>query len=137
MTDFINCPFCCGHEAVSREAAHIIKEAIALHLHRWRETLPDSVVCELENIRNVILNHAERAEPAERYTPPICPTPTKQRYHTREHALPNAVKWHQHAYECPCGYWHLSKQSIGEHHAKINSPAASPDEFESIDPLLL
>jgi hypothetical protein len=62
MTDFITCPFCSGHEAVTQEAAHIIKEAIALHLHRWRATLPNHVVCEMENICNVILNTAEREQ---------------------------------------------------------------------------
>lgn len=136
MTDFINCPFCCGHEAVSREAANAIAQMITGYLS-VSDPQQTQLECELENIRNVILNHAERLHPAERYTPPICPTPTKQRYHTREHALPDAVKWHQHAYECPCGYWHLSKQSGAEHHAKINSPAADADEFETIDPLLL
>lgn len=133
-SDFINCPFCSGHEAISQEAAVVILEAFEPYLKKFSE---GPLKCELENIRNMILNAQERKQPAERYTPPICPTPGKRPYSNREHALPDAVKWHQHAYECPCGYWHLSKQSGAEHHAKINSPAAGSEEFESIDPLLL
>ena len=63
MINFVQCPFCAGHESVSPEAAHLIKESIALHLHRWGSTLPQSLVTELENICNAILNQAER-EPA-------------------------------------------------------------------------
>lgn len=96
----------------------------------------DAVTTELMNIRNVILNTQERAAPVEEYTPPICPTPAKRRYSNREHATPYAVKWHQHPYECACGFWHLSKQSLTEHITKINSPPAGPDEFDAIDPLL-
>lgn len=125
--NFITCMFCSGHESVSPEAAHIIKEAIALHLHRWRTTLPEPTICELENICNVIENTEQRM---------ICPTPSKAKYTNREHALPFAVKWKQHAYECACGHWHLSKQTPTEHATKINSPPTSPDEFETIDPLL-
>lgn len=136
MTDFINCPFCSGHESVSREAAEEIAAMIDTHLYGFKEC---QLKTELMNIRNVILNHAERAVPAERYTPPICPTPQKRRYYSRDSGdlKRDTVRWHQHAYECPCGYWHLSKQSGAEHHAKINSPAAGAEEFESIDPLLL
>jgi hypothetical protein len=138
MISFINCPFCSGHESVSPEAARLIREAIALHLHRWRSTLSDMLVTELENICNVIDNTAERQQ-VERYSEalPICPTPAKRKYSNREHALPFAVKWQQNAYECECGFWHLSKQTPAEHAAKINSPPASPDEFETVDPLLL
>lgn len=136
MHNFITCPFCSGHESVGAEAAGIIKEAIALHLHRWRATLPEHVIGELENICNVIDNTEERREPE--YVPPICPTPAKRKYSNREHALPFAVKWQQHAYACDCGFWHLSKQTPAQHSAKINAPPASADEFERvIDPLLL
>jgi lysyl-tRNA synthetase class I len=91
---------------------------------------------ELENIRNVILNTQER-ETQEEYVPPICPTPNKRKYSNREHALPFAAKWRQNAYECDCGFWHLSKQSGSEHKAKINSPPAAADEFDAVDPLML
>lgn len=60
MHNFITCPFCAGGEKVSPLAASIIREAIALHLHRWRSTLPEPVLCELENICNAIQNREER-----------------------------------------------------------------------------
>lgn len=133
MIDFITCPFCAGHETVSPEAADVIAALIEKYTR-------GSVVFELEtellNIRNAILNTAQRAQPVEEYEPPICPTPDKRKYSNLAHAQPDATKWHQHAYRCGCGYWHLTKQSATEHSAKINSPAASADEFEAIDPLL-
>lgn len=137
MTEFIHCPFCAGHESISAEAADRIKEAIE-RLLAADETLSQAQT-ELMNIRNAILNAQERAaQPIlPKYIPPLCPTPGKRPYVNREHALPFAVKWNQYEYECACGYWHLSKQSQSEHTAKINSPAASADEFEAIDPLLL
>lgn len=61
MSNFTRCPFCAGHESVSPEAASIIRESIALHLHRWRATLPEPVCGELENICNAIQNQEERA----------------------------------------------------------------------------
>lgn len=136
MFSFVKCPFCSGHEAVSLEAAGIIRQSIALHLHRWRTTLTDSAICELENICDVILNTQEREEPAKEYTPLICPTPDKRKYSNLSHAQPDATKWCQHPYKCDCGFWHLSKQHPTEHKAKINSPAAGADEFDTVDPLL-
>jgi hypothetical protein len=136
---FIKCPFCSGHEAVTPEAANLIREAIALHLHRWHSTLSNELVGELENICNVIDNTAER-EPQPQQAEdvaPLCPTPDKRRYAMREWAEPDAAKWRQHPYQCACGYWHLSKQTEAEHRRKINSPPAGADEFETVDPLLL
>lgn len=132
MTSFINCPFCSGHEKISEEA--LTELAMMISVRRFGS---DAATAELLNIRNMILNARERGAPVEEYTPPICPTPAKAKYANPEHALPNAIKWKQHPYLCACGYWHLSKQSPTEHASKINSPPASADEFDEIDPLLL
>jgi hypothetical protein len=137
MISFINCPFCFGHETVSSEAAALIEQAIHYELGERGSELSPKLIGELENIRNVILNTQERLEPVEEYTPPLCPTPAKRKYSNLAHAQPDAAQWRQHPYECACGYWHLSKQSTTEHTAKINSPAASADEFDAVDPLLL
>lgn len=56
MTDYQRCPFCSGHEQVSTEAMEILEEAIRAFLPKRESPLK----CELENIRNVILNHQER-----------------------------------------------------------------------------
>ena len=132
MLNFIRCPFCAGHESISAEAA----KSIELMIHRWLETnvVRDHLAAELENIRNAILNQQERAPPEEKL--PLCPTPQKRKYSNLEHAHHDAVRWNQHPYECVCTYVHLSKQTPTEHAAKINTPAASADEFEPIDPLL-
>jgi len=143
MESFVKCPFCAGHEAVGPEAAAEIARMITTRI----QFMPEGPLqCELENICNAILNTQERECPhgcdskdnCVICTPaPICPTPDKRKYSNREHALPFAVKWGQNPYACECGYWHLSKQKAAEHAAKINSPPAGPDEFDSeIDPLL-
>jgi hypothetical protein len=59
MTDFITCPFCSGHEAVSPEAAAVIAKLIEQELPGWLDEGP--LLSELENIRNMILNTEERA----------------------------------------------------------------------------
>jgi hypothetical protein len=64
MTDFINCPLCSGHENVSREAASAIEEAIDNYLKSNEHGyLSAAARCELENIRNVILNTQDREKP--------------------------------------------------------------------------
>jgi hypothetical protein len=60
MTDFINCPFCSGHEKVSRDAAVVINELIDGLLPKLQES---ALKIELENIRNVILNTQDREKP--------------------------------------------------------------------------
>lgn len=132
MTDFIRCPFCSGHEVISTETADLLIEWIDSN-EDWRR--PKQVQAELENIRNSILNHREREQEQEPLLP-ICPTPDKAKYASREHSHHNAIRYRQHPYQCECGYWHLSKQSGVEHTAKINAPAATADEFDPIDPLL-
>ena len=129
---FITCPFCSGHEAISPQVAEVIGEMIGTVLATHPDW-PRESICELENIRNVILNTQGREAEPEQYVPPICPTPDKAKYGDYDHSLPNARKYKQHPYHCECGYWHLSKQ----HSSKINSPPASADEFEAIDPLML
>lgn len=137
MISFINCPFCSGHEAVSPEAATAIAELIEKALYKSDSPLTP-LGGELQNILNVIRNTEEREEPqAEEYTPPICPTPEKRRYVNREAAIPHATKFGYHPYECECHYWHVSKQTPAEHRRKINSPPSEPNEFPTIDPLLL
>lgn len=132
MISFVKCPFCAGHEAISAKAV----DAIANAIDAWvQEHGSPELICELDNIRNDILNRQERtAEPE--YKPPLCPTPQKRKYSNMDHAMPDAIQWKQYAYECACGYWHLSKQSREEYLAKINSPAADATEFPDIDPLL-
>jgi hypothetical protein len=134
VAEFIKCPFCSGHEAVSPEAAERIAGMIYNSMDGWPEDSP--LATELWNIRNAILNTQEREQPREEYTPPLCPTPDKAKYGDAKHAAPNAAKYRQHPYQCECGYWHLSKQAPAAHLAKINSLAAGADEFEAIDPLL-
>lgn len=135
MTDFVTCPFCAGHEKVSDGAAAEIADWLAV----WEYKADSPLKTELLNIRNAILNTAERKAPVKEYTPPECPTPSKRIYYTALAAADRAAEWKQHAYLCACGYWHLSKQSPAEHGGKINAPAASADEFDAIpiDPLLL
>lgn len=132
MAEFVKCPFCCGHEVISAEAAAVIATVLMA-----AEVTPmsDAVAIELQNICNSIENFRQH-EQREEWRPPMCPTPGKRKYSNHEHALPYATKWRQHAYECECGYWHLSKQTPTDHHAKVNAPPAAPDEFDSIDPLL-
>ena len=130
MLDF-NCPLCSGHGMLSDEALH--EMAMMLSVRRFGS---DAVSTELMNVRNMIMNILERKPEAAVEELPICPTPSKAKYGDRKHAEPNAAKYHQHPYQCECGYWHLSKQTPTEHATKVNSPAASPDEFETIDPLL-
>lgn len=131
MLNFTRCPFCAGHESISPEAA----KSIELMIYRWLETnvVKDHLAGELENIRNAILNQQERTVEEKL---PLCPTPQKRKYSNLAHATPDANKWRQHPYKCECTYWHLSKQSPIEHTTKINTPAATSDEFEPIDPLL-
>lgn len=63
--DFMNCPLCSGHEQMSEDAAHTLREAIDLYLVPATD-LPEHVRGELLNIRNVIQNGREpgRPEPA-------------------------------------------------------------------------
>lgn len=137
MVDFVTCPFCAGHEKVSPKAAAVIASQIL----RWCEeqSRDSELMGELINIRNAILNTAERAAPVEEYQPPQCPTPQKQRFYSRGATEQTAKRWGHHPYECVCGYWHLSKQTPAAHVAKLNAPPASGEEFETIpiDPLLL
>lgn len=139
MTDFVTCPFCAGHEKVSDEASAFILQAIAYEMGERGSELSPDLITELLNIRNAILNTAERAAPVEEYTPPKCPTPQKQRFYSRGATEQTAKRWGHHPYECVCGYWHLSKQTPAAHVAKLNAPSASGEEFETIpiDPLLL
>jgi hypothetical protein len=58
MIEFITCPICSGHEKLSAEAADRLATAIYNSIHGWTGNEP--WVAELENIRNVILNRAER-----------------------------------------------------------------------------
>lgn len=127
---FVKCPCCCGHEVISEGAA------LALALMIGKADLGYTpVAAELENIRNSILNFRQH-EQREEWKPPPCPTPAKRKYSNHAHALPYATKWSQHAYECECGYWHLSKQTPADHKAKVNAPPAGADEFDDVDPLL-
>lgn len=60
--DFMNCPCCSGHEAISVDAAAALEDAIREHLAL---SLSEHVRAELMNIRNVIVNSREpRIEPA-------------------------------------------------------------------------
>jgi len=44
-----------------------------------------------------------------------CPHPSKVRFKTKEYAQVRATVLGYNAYECVCGYWHLtSQQSINE-----------------------
>lgn len=133
MFNFTRCPFCAGHESVSPEAASTIAELISRSSYEYGP----QVEAELLNIRNAILNQAER-ETTPPWEPPLCPTPQKRKYSNLDHAHHDAVRWNQHPYECACTYWHLSKQTPTEHATKISGPAADADEFEAvtIDPLL-
>lgn len=63
MLNFINCPICAGHEKISAEAAYAIAQAIAswVIVAEGRPHLfPNAPLTELANIRNAILNGAER-----------------------------------------------------------------------------
>ena len=59
--NFVKCPFCAGHETVSPEAAAFIEKAIAYELDEAGSSTPTPLLVELSNIRNAILNMAERA----------------------------------------------------------------------------
>jgi hypothetical protein len=147
MYNFVQCPFCAGHETISAEAADAIAVLIRGYVHYAEEDNP--LTAELSNIRNAILNRRERVScgVTGHQTPgqcgncgnemmPLCPTPQKRKYSNLTHAKPDAAQWRQHPYECACGYWHLSKQTSAEHATKINSAAADAEEFSDIDPLL-
>jgi hypothetical protein len=60
MIEFIKCPFCAGHEAVTPEALEIIANQIDECVNLLDET---PVKTELHNIRNAILNTRERVDP--------------------------------------------------------------------------
>lgn len=63
MLTFIKCPICSGHENISPEAADALAKAIeswVIAAESRPHMLPDAPIAELENIRNVILNRAER-----------------------------------------------------------------------------
>lgn len=57
MLNFITCPFCSGHEAVSPEAATAIAGMIEEEL---RGKCTSALDTELFNIRNMIVNMQER-----------------------------------------------------------------------------
>lgn len=57
MLNFIQCPFCAGLEKVSPEAADALANLIA---QRSNGGMKNFVQIELDNIRNHILNVAER-----------------------------------------------------------------------------
>jgi hypothetical protein len=97
---------------------------------------PPEVLAELQNVVNHITSHLERPPTVDDYKPPECPTPQKQRYYHEAQAAINAMKWKQHVYKCECGYFHLSKLAPGMFTDKINSPAASADEFPDPTPTL-
>jgi hypothetical protein len=59
--NFIKCPFCSGHEAISPEAARLIADGIGIVND---DELPVFVQIELDNIRNTILNYEQREQPA-------------------------------------------------------------------------
>ncbi len=54
---FVKCPFCAGHELVTPGAADVIAELIE---HDFQSD--PALRCELENIRNAILNTRERED---------------------------------------------------------------------------
>lgn len=56
----VQCPLCAHSETISAEAADALADAIRLFMH---DKMAPAVVTELENIRNHILNQAERATP--------------------------------------------------------------------------
>jgi hypothetical protein len=60
LLNFIKCPFCAGHEAVSPETAHAIESMIEAFLYVDEHPRPEALETELWNIRNAILNHQER-----------------------------------------------------------------------------
>lgn len=60
MSDYQRCPFCAGHEVVSPQVVEVIGEMIGTCL-ATNPDWPKEAICELENIRNAILNHQERA----------------------------------------------------------------------------
>jgi hypothetical protein len=63
MLTFIDCPICSGAEKISPEAADELAKAIQGRLDAFEarpHMFPDAPIAELENIRNVILNRAER-----------------------------------------------------------------------------
>lgn len=57
---FVKCPFCAGHYAVSSEAAAAIENMIAGYLDFYDDHSP--LATEMHNIRNAILNTAERID---------------------------------------------------------------------------
>lgn len=60
---FITCPICSGHEKISPEAADALAHAIeswVIAAESRPHMFPNAPIAELENIRNVILNRAER-----------------------------------------------------------------------------
>jgi hypothetical protein len=134
--NFIKCPFCAGHEVVSPEAAETIADMIQVWIDNDGDPTGEDPTGELMNIRNAILNGQERREQNPGEVVPLCPTPKKRRYFSKDHTIHDATQWRQYAYLCDCGWWHLSKQRPEEHAVKINSPVAGADEFPGIDPLL-
>ena len=129
-----HCPFCAGHDwrlLSNHQSRRPSPPGLATNV------VKDHLAAELTNIRNAILNQAERETTPPWEKLPQCPTPTKRKYSNLEHAHYDAVRWNQHPYTCVCTYVHLSKQTATEHAAKISTPPATADEFEDIiDPLL-
>lgn len=72
MFDFTQCPLCSKSEKLSVEAADAIYDALEGFMHSnefgYAST---SLVTELTNIRNVILNIAERRSTKERTIDPL------------------------------------------------------------------
>jgi hypothetical protein len=61
VVEFVKCPCCAGHEAISAEAADRLAGMIYNSMSGWPEDSP--LKCELMNIRNAILNTQERVDP--------------------------------------------------------------------------
>jgi hypothetical protein len=62
MFEFVTCPICSGHEKLSAEAAHELERMLQVWLDKFDGfgTKEPALVAEMTNIRNVILNRAER-----------------------------------------------------------------------------
>ncbi len=120
--------------SLTPEAAEAAAEAIDFYLAALDSSFhSEEARGELKNISN----HIRSALGREPERMPECPTPQKRKYSNAAHTTRDAQKFHMYAYDCACGYWHLSKQHPNEHAAKINAPGASADEFPTINPMLL
>lgn len=103
--NFVKCPCCAGHETISAEAAAELAMMIFNRLDGFGES---PVVTELNNIRNAILNMAERRSKCENCGNEIDPD------------------------YCHCGIA-MTEHSWGDGHSPI---PAGCDCGRAIDPLL-